>query len=194
LKNAIGQAMPAKRLKKSATRTEYKPFKGPKAPVMPSTIICLKPIQSRKLAPLQVINTSPAIPNQQVKSLAHSENVPVPVFRNILKEFQHYLNNLPDSILETAYDDKLVDTLAGHPEIHINPTLHGDELWEAGLNVFLKSVLGWGTDEDARSLIKGKKGLEHLFDFVKCFVVKRGVSKGLFQRKLAYLFEGLRKM
>jgi hypothetical protein len=46
-------------------------FKGPKAPVMPSTIIHSEPIQSHKLAPLQVIDTSPAIPNQQVKSLAH---------------------------------------------------------------------------------------------------------------------------
>jgi hypothetical protein len=60
--------------------------------------------------------------------------------------------------------------------------------------VFLKSVLGWGTNEDARSLIKGKKGLECLFDFVKYFIVKWGVSKGLFQGKLAHLFEGLKKM
>ena len=60
--------------------------------------------------------------------------------------------------------------------------------------MFLKSVLGWGTDEDVGSLIKGKKGLECLFDFVKYFIVKWGVSEGLFQGKLTHLFKGLRKM
>ena len=172
----------------------FKYFKGPKAPAVPSTIIRSEPVQSHRLTPLQVIDTSPAIQNQQTKSLGGSENIPVPIFENILEEFRYYLNNLPDSIPEAAYDDKLVDALAGHPEIHTNPTLQGDELWEAGLNVFLKSVLGWGTDEDAGSLIKGKKGLERLFEYVKYFIVKRGVSEGLLQGKLTHLFGGLRKM
>jgi hypothetical protein len=180
--------------KKNTSLLNY--FKGPKAPAVSSTIIRSEPIQSHRLTPLQVIGASPAVPNQKKKSLAHSKNVPssLPLFENILEEFRHYLDNLPDSIPEAAYDDKLADTLAGHPEIHTNPTLQGDELWEAGLNVFLKSVLGWGTDKDVGSLIKGKKGLERLFDFVKYFIVKRGVSEGLFQGKLAHLFEGLRKM
>ena len=165
-------------------------FKGPKVPVVPLTIIRSELIQSRRLTPLQVIDTSAAVPDPQTESLALSENVPVPIFENILEEFRHYLDNLPESIPEATYDDKLVDALAGHPEIHTNPTLQGDELWEVGLNVFLKSVLGWGTDGDVGNLIKGKKGLEHLFDFVKYFIVKRGVSEGLFQGKLAHLFEG----
>jgi hypothetical protein len=171
------------------------------APVTPVTVIpryypypCHTLIQSHRLTPLQVIDTSPAVPNQQTKSLADSENVLAPIFENIFEEFRYYLNNLPDSIPEAAYDDKLVDALAGHPEIHTNPSLQGDELWEAGLNVFLKSVLGWGTDEDVGNLIKGNKGLERLFDFVKYFIVKRGVSEGLFRGKLTHLFEGLRKM
>jgi hypothetical protein len=183
----------AKRIRKKQNTNLFNYFKGPKAPVVPSTIIHSEPIQSQ-LAPLQVLDTIPAVPNQQAKPPAHSENTFVPVFENILEKFRHYLNNLPDSIPEAAYDDKLVKALAGHPEIHTNPTLQGDELWEAGLNVFLKSVLGWGTDNDVESLIKGKKGLERLFDFVKYFIVKRGVSEGLFQGKLAHLFEGLRKM
>lgn len=171
-------------------------FKGPKAPAVPSTIIRSRPIQSYRLAPADAIDTSPAIPNQQTKPLAHAQHVPraMPVFHNILEEFQHYLDNLPDSIPEAAYDDKLANTLAGHPEIHSDPTLQGDELWEAGLNEFLKSVLGWATEEDVGNLIKGKKGLERLFDFVKYFIVKRRVSEGLFRGKLTHLFEGLRTM
>jgi len=115
----------------------------------------------------------------------------MPVFENILEEFQHYLNNLPDSTPAAAYDDKLANALARHPEIHGDPALQGDELWEAGLNEFLKSVLGWATEEDVESLIKGKEGLERLFNFVKYFIVKRGVSEGLFQGKLTHLFEGI---
>ena len=118
----------------------------------------------------------------------------MPAFENILEEFQYYLSNLPDSIPEAADDDKLANALAGHPEVHGDPTLQGDELWEVGLNEFLKSVLGWGTEQDVGSLIKGKKGLERLFDFVKYFIVKRGISEGLFKGKLTHLFEGLRKM
>jgi hypothetical protein len=142
---------------------------------------------------VQAIDTSPAVPNQQTKPVAHVKHIPMPVFENILEEFRHYLNKLPNSS-EVTYDDKLADSLAGHPEIHDDPALQGDELWEAGLNEFLKSVLGWTTEKDVESLIKGKKGLERLFDFVKYFIVKRGVSKGLFQGKLTHLFEGLRKM
>ena len=90
----------------------------------------------------------------------------MPVFKNILEEFWHYLDKLPDSISEAAYDDKLADSLAGHPEIHGDPALQGDELWEAGRNEFLKSVLGWATEKDVESLIKEKKGLERLFNFM----------------------------
>ena len=118
----------------------------------------------------------------------------MPVFENILEEFQHYLSHLPDSIPEAADDNKLANALAGHPEIHGDPTLQGDELWEVGLNEVLKSVLGWGMEKDVGDLIKGKKGLEHLFDFVKYFIMKRGISEGLFHGKFTHLFEGLRKM
>ena len=79
-------------------------FKGAKAPVVPSTIVRSEPIQSHQLAPFQVI---PTVTNQQAKPPAHSENTSVPVFENILDEFRHYLNNLPDSIPEAAYDNKI---------------------------------------------------------------------------------------
>jgi len=145
------------------------------------------------LALAQAIDTTPAVPNQQPKPLACSGHVPALVFENILEEFRYYLNNLSDSVPEATNDDKLANALAGHPEIYGDPTLQGDELWEAGLNEFLKSVLGWGREEDVESLIRGK-GLERLFDFVKYFIMKRGVSEGLFHGKLTHLFEGLRKM
>ena len=140
------------------------------------------------MAPAQAIDTSCAVPNRQPKPSAHSEHVPTPVFENILEEFQHYLSHLSDSIPEAADDDKLANALAGHPEIHGDPTLQGDELWEAGLNEVLKSVLGWGMEEDVGDLIKEKKGLECLFDFVKYFIVKQGISEGLFHGKLTHLF------
>jgi hypothetical protein len=169
-------------------------FKGPKAPAVPSTINRSGPILNHQLTPTGAIYNSSAVPSPQPKPVVQSEHAPVPVFENVLKEFRHYLDNLPNSIPEMADSDKLANAFAGHPEIHGDPTLQGDELWEAGLNEFLKSVLGWAMEEDAESLIKGKKGLERLFDFVKYFIVKRGVSEGLFQGKLTHLFNCLRKM
>jgi hypothetical protein len=67
LKNVIEPAKPAKKLKKNATREQKKKntslfnyFKGSKAPAVPSTIIRSELIQSHRLTPLQVIDTSPA--------------------------------------------------------------------------------------------------------------------------------------
>jgi hypothetical protein len=84
--------------------------------------------------------------------------------------------------------------LAGNPDIHYDSSLQGDELWEEGLNDFLKSVLGWGTEEDVKRLIWAKTGLEHLLGFVQHFIVKRGVNEGLFKGKLTHLFDGLREL
>jgi hypothetical protein len=173
-------------------------FQGPKVPAVSSTISRSGLIQSHRLAPAptNIVSTTSniMIPNQQSKPLTRSEHDPLPVFENLLDEFQHYLKNLPDSIPHAGDEDKLANALVGNPEIHGDPVLQGDELWEAGLNEFLKSVLGWGTEEDIESLIKGRKGLERLFDFTKYFIVKRGVSEGLFRGKFTHLFKGLREM
>jgi len=179
--------------KKNTSLFNY--FQGPKVPAVPSTITRSELIQSHRLAPApaDTVNTRPNVLNQQTKPLAHGSII-MPIFDNILDEFQHYLKNLPDSNPQAADEDKLANALVGHPEIYGDPVLQGDELWEAGLNDFLKSVLGWGTEGDIQSLIEGRKGLDHLFEFVKYFIVKRGVSEGLFQGKLTLLFKGLREM
>ena len=131
--------------------------------------------------------------NHPPEPVAPSKGVAAPSFENILEEFQHYLDNLLKSIPEAVYNDKLAEALV-HPETHADPSLQGDELWEGGLNEYLKSVLGWGTEKDVGTLIRSKEGLECLYGFVKYFVVKRGIGERLFKGKLTHLFNGLRKM
>ena len=55
------------------------------------------------------------------------------------------------------------------------------------INPILKDALGWGTEADMDKVIRrGRKGLDGLANFVKHFIVKRGVNMGLFEGKLSY--------
>ncbi|KJA25396.1 hypothetical protein HYPSUDRAFT_53262 [Hypholoma sublateritium FD-334 SS-4] len=66
------------------------------------------------------------------------------------------------------------------------PSLDTDELWETVLNQVLKSALGWGKEGDMDTVIRqGKKGLDGLANFVRHYIIKRGVSEGLFEGKSA---------
>ena len=76
-----------------------------------------------------------------------------------------------------------------------DPTLDADLLWETVLNALLKSVLGWGMEEDMDLIIRrGEKGLDSLANFVEYFVVKRGVKEGLFEGKLSHLMTALQTL
>ena len=76
-----------------------------------------------------------------------------------------------------------------------DPSLSADELWETSLNGLFKSALGWGMDPmegNMDNIIRrGQKGLDGLANFVKHFVVKRGVSMELFEGKLTHLMNKL---
>ncbi|KAF8154654.1 hypothetical protein B0H34DRAFT_799416 [Crassisporium funariophilum] len=128
------------------------------------------------------------------ESAAPSKAVIALVFKDILQELQYYLDNLPGRITQSAHNDILAVMLAGDPDIRYDSSLQGNKLWEEGLNNFLKSVLGWGMKEDVKRLIQAKTGLKHLLGFVQHFIVKRGVSEGLFKGKLMHLFDGLREL
>ena len=76
-----------------------------------------------------------------------------------------------------------------------DPALDADSLWETVLNAQLKSVLGWGMEEDLDLLIRrGGKGLDGLANFVEYFVVKRGVKEDLFEGKLSHLMTTLQTL
>jgi hypothetical protein len=84
---------------------------------------------------------------------------------------------------------------AGNPRDANDLSLSADELWEELLNGMMKSALGWGNERNMEEIIcRGAKGLDGLLNFVKYFVVKRGVSKGLFEGKLSHLMSALEKM
>ena len=101
------------------------------------------------------------------------------------------IKNLLVSIPEASDYDRLA-VFAGNPAEYNNPNLSPDELWEETLNGLFKSALGWGIEGDMDEVIQhGRKGLDGLMNFVKYFVVKQGISMGLFEGKLAYLISEL---
>ena len=120
-------------------------------------------------------------------------NTVKPASGDFLGKLYHLIENLPASIPEASDYDRLA-VFSGNPVEHDNPSLSPDELWEESLNGLFKSALGWGTDGDMEEVIRrGRKGLDGLANFVKHFVVKRGVSMGLFEGKLAHLMSELEK-
>ena len=64
------------------------------------------------------------------------------------------------------------------------------------MNGFLKSVLGWGSDERALSAMirQGEKGVAGILKFAKYFVEVRGVDERLFVGKLSPLIEAMEKL
>jgi len=122
-----------------------------------------------------------------------SEPVAAPIVTDFLETLHHLIKNLPDTVPEASDYDKLA-VFEGNPMHFDDPALDADELWENVLNVQLKSALGWGMDEDMDPIIRrGRKGLDGLANFVKYFIVKRGVKVCLFEGKLSHLMIALQK-
>ena len=118
----------------------------------------------------------------------------MPPTTNFLEKLLYLIKHVPDTVPEATEYDKLA-VFAGHPGDFDIPNLSVDDLWEEVLNKVLKSALGWGDKENMENLIqRGKKGLDGLANFVKHFVVKRGVQVALFEGKLAHLVDALEKM
>jgi hypothetical protein len=110
---------------------------------------------------------------------------------DVLWKLYNLIENLPASIPEASEYDSLA-VFSGNPADYDNPNLSADELWETTLNGLFKSALGWGTEENMDNIIwGGQKGLDGLANFVKHFVLKRGVSMGLFEGKLTHLMNKL---
>lgn len=111
----------------------------------------------------------------------------------LIERLYHAIANLPDSIPEASDYDSLA-IFGTHPEAYDDSTLDADDLWETVLNQLLKTALGWGTEGNMDNIIRrGKKGLDGLSNFVRYFVIKRGVSEGLFEGKLTHLMGELEK-
>ena len=143
-------------------------FNKPKASLVPSTIPHSAPIQGLHSAPVAA--------------------------SGFLEKLHHLIESLLNTILEASDDNKLA-IFEGNPMDFDDPTLDADSLWETVLNAQLKSVLGWGMEEDLDLIIwRGEKGLDGLANFVEYFVVKRGVKEGLFEGKLSHLMTALQTL
>ena len=115
----------------------------------------------------------------------------LPISNDFLQKLHYLIENLLASIPEASDYDCLA-VFSGNPTDYDDPNLSADELWEMTLNGLFKSALGWGTEGNMDDIIRrGQKGLDGLANFIKHFVVKRGVSMGLFEGKLTHLMNKL---
>lgn len=170
--------------KKNGSLLNY--FKNPKATSIPSTVSNPAPVHSHKLAPEQVADTRAALPTalQYDEPIFLSKAV---VFNGFLARFQYLIENLPESIPEASDYDRLA-IFAVRPCDFDDTSIPSGELWEEVVNKVLKSMFGWGMEGNMDDIIRrGRKGLDGLAEFVKYFVVKRGVDEALFEGKLSYL-------
>jgi len=111
-----------------------------------------------------------------------------------LQNLYHLIESLPNTVPEAFDYDKLA-IFEGNPMHFDDLTLDVDSLWETVLNAQLKSVLGWGKEEDLGLIIwRGRKGLDSLANFVKYLIVKQGVKESLFEGKLLHLMTTLQKL
>ena len=104
-----------------------------------------------------------------------------------LARFQYLIENLPDSIPEASEHDTLA-IFAAKPCDFDDKSIPSSELWEEVVNKILKSTFGWGLEGNMDVIIRrGRKGQDGLTEFMKYFVVKRGVDEALFKEKLTHL-------
>jgi hypothetical protein len=180
----------AKRKKDGSLLTFF--GKHPKATPIASTVKPSAPVRGQNLPTLvdpAVLVASP--PKETIdQPLEPVENSEPPI-NDVLWKLYNLIENLPASIPEASEYDRLA-IFSGNPADHDDPSLSADELWETTLNGLFKSALGWGTEGNMDNIIRrGQKGLDGLANFVKHFVVKRGVSMGLFEGKLTHLMNKL---
>ena len=166
-----------KKLKKNGSLLSF--FKKPKAASIPSTLSNPALVHSHKLTKEQLAGTGTVIPTglQSDEPAFHSGADSDLVFSGFLTRFQYLIKNLPESIPEASDYDKLA-IFAARPCDFDDTSIPSDELWEEVVNKVLKSIFGWGMEGNMDEIIrKGRKGLDGLNEFMKYFIVKRGVRE-----------------
>ena len=157
---------------------------------IPSTVKPSAPVRGHSMSSV----SGPAIPvasPPKESAVRPLEPVAEPPINDLLWKLYNLIENLPASVPEASDYDSLA-VFSGNPVDYDDPSLSADELWETTLNGLFKSALGWGTEGNMDNIIQqGKNGLDGLANFVKHFVVKRGVSIGLFEGKLTHLMNKL---
>ena len=173
-------------------------FLKPKAAIVPPTVNNTAPVHSYKLAPQPATDMSPtasAITMQGKTKTGSSMPQPGsgPISNTFVKTLRDLVKHLPESVPEASEFDKLA-VFGRSPKEFDDPTLEADDLWETTLNSVLKSTLGWGIEGNMDIIIRrGRWGLDGLVDFVTYFVEERGMSRELFEGKLANLMTALEK-
>jgi hypothetical protein len=163
----------------------------PKPTLVRSAIPHSEPIHSQKLLSSVEVPTPVGVPQTTNATII---SVHKSVSDSFIAKLCHLIGNLPKTIPEATEYDKLA-AFARDPADYDIPGLDADDLWEESLNNHMKSVFGWGTEDDMENLIKrGRHGLDGLANFVTHFVIEQGVNEALFEGKMSHLMNKLEEM
>ena len=179
--------------KKKKKKGSIPAFLKPWAATVASTIAKPAPIHSHKLPQSPTKSPCAIHANLQPEEDLDEITIHRPITNNFVKHLWTLVNGLPESIPEGSKFDKLAYFVCNSKDFD-DPTVDADELWEMGLNNTLKSVFGWGSEQNMDDIIQhGKWGLDGLVKFVTYFIEERGMSEGLFEGKLEFLMKELEK-
>ena len=107
---------------------------------------------------------------------------------------QAMVESIPESVPEGLENDRLAQ-FSVNPQIHDDPSLDADGLWEEVLNSFLKGALGWGTEQSMDDVVRrGAMGMGGILQFARYFIEERGVNEILFEGKLSHLLNAVEKV
>jgi hypothetical protein len=122
--------------------------------------------------------------------------IQAPVKQNsqFIKKLEAMVKHIPFSVAKGSEDDILAP-FGGNPRNQDIVSISADELWEANLNQFLKSVLGWGGMDTMDGIVcHGRNGMDSVLEFARFCIEKRGVNEGLFEGKLSQLMNAVERM
>lgn len=91
--------------------------------------------------------------------------------------------------------DNRLAVFAGNPMAYTGP--EADD-WETVLGPMIKTAFGWGEEENRMAIKemiqRGEYGLDGFHNFLKHFVIHRGLKGGLFEAKVKIVIEELDSM
>lgn len=152
-------------------------------------------------APNSNVGTPGPVPNIKRVSVSSIKDIPPPLeaitaqlpTTGILQRLHAADRQLPESVPFGTWEDTLA-VFAIDPAQLVDPTMEANCLWEEVLNGMMKNVLGWADQPVCGLVRRGEFGLSGLLRFIEYFMLKRGVSAGLFEGKLSVLMSEIDNM
>ena len=199
LKRHVGSTACAERKRKRdrervVEKTKMNAFKffGPRREPVPPTVVSPPRIHATPLQPqvsspmplaLTQINPPPTPPNSS------SQLPPCPTALQVLEQFRMKIKSLPQSVPE-ASDSHPIAAFSFNPMGCVADDEDAWEKWDGPLNTLLQ----WDPVQLRELVVRGKKGLNGLYNFLWYLVTVHGISGALIEMKIERLLKAIEEV